>query len=149
MRYALHYERGQTGRDYAARGLVMSNMAFPTGLGLELATMGGAQALGLDHLIGSITPGKQADLVMVRRDRLSLSPLHDPVKTLVMMAGAGDVDGVFVAGKPVKRHGRLLRKDLPYLLNDLAASHDHLQRAVDAMDVARARSIATQLFPVE
>jgi cytosine/adenosine deaminase-related metal-dependent hydrolase len=72
--------------------------------------MGGAKALKLDHKIGSLTPGKQADLAMV--DLTSMNtflsmPGGDPAHAIVMYAEASDVDNVMIAGRFVKRDGRL------------------------------------------
>lgn len=75
---------------------------------LRIATLGGATAMGLSHLTGSITPGKRADLVLTRCDSLRLTPVHDPVAALVMYANASDVDSVFVDGVRVKEGGKIL-----------------------------------------
>jgi cytosine/adenosine deaminase-related metal-dependent hydrolase len=149
IRYALHFERAQVGRDLNARGVVMPTMPIKTDVGLELATIGGARAIGLDHLIGSITPGKQADIALIRFDHLSFAPVNDPVKTLVMMASAGDVDTVFVAGSPVKREGRLLREDLPAVFKGLEASRDHLEDTVKAMDLEQVRAQIAATYSLE
>ena len=53
---------------------------------LEMATMGGAKAVGLEKIIGSITPGKRADLLITRCDSTRLVPVHDPVGALVLYA---------------------------------------------------------------
>ncbi|OAA56301.1 Metal-dependent hydrolase, composite domain protein [Niveomyces insectorum RCEF 264] len=75
---------------------------------LRIATLGGATAMGLSHLTGSITPGKRADLVLTRCDSLRLTPVHDPTAALVLYANASDVDSVFVDGVRVKDGGKLL-----------------------------------------
>jgi len=149
IRYALHFERGQVGRDLGARGLVMPTMPIKTDVGLELATIGGARAIGLDHLIGSITPGKQADIALIRFDHLAFAPVNDPVKTLVLMASAGDVDTVFVAGSPVKRERRLLWEDLPAVIKGLEASRDHLEDTVKAMDLEQVRAQIAATYSLE
>jgi 5-methylthioadenosine/S-adenosylhomocysteine deaminase len=77
---------------------------------LRWATMGGARALRMDHRIGSLTPGKQADLVLVRTDDLNMFPSlpgGDPVHAVVMSAETANIDSVMVAGRFLKRHGRL------------------------------------------
>src|SRR5262249_62317918 len=79
---------------------------------LEFATIEGARATGLDHKVGSITPGKQADLVLLRADRINVAPLIDPVTSAVVFADTSNVDSVFVAGKAVKRNGELVGHDL-------------------------------------
>ncbi len=76
--------------------------ALPAGKVLELATLGGARALGLEAEIGSITVGKRADLVVLSLREPHLHPGGgDPVSVVVYAATAGDVRDVFVDGRPV------------------------------------------------
>jgi 5-methylthioadenosine/S-adenosylhomocysteine deaminase len=88
---------------------------------LEWITIDGARAFGLDDRIGSLTPGKQADIVLVR-PTLGMWPVHDPVASLVTQTSAENIDSVMVAGTWRKRHGRLLDDALPQILQALAAS---------------------------
>jgi 5-methylthioadenosine/S-adenosylhomocysteine deaminase len=97
---------------------------------LHAATLGGARALGLDHLIGSLTPGKQADVVLLRVDGIRHRPLIDPFATVVLHAGPGDVDSVFVAGRAVKRHGVLA--DTHDATNQIEAAWVRLSARMDA-----------------
>ena len=77
------------------------------------ATMGGAQALGMDSLIGSITPGKKADLVLIKNDESpAMFPILHPYGHVVFQAGRGDVHTVMVDGKVVKYDRHLLGIDL-------------------------------------
>ena len=96
---------------------------------LEMATIDGARSMWLDHKVGTLTPGKQADIVLIRADRLNLTPLNDLVGAVVLGAYAGDVESVFVAGKAVKREGKLLGVDLNRLYARAAESRDYLMRA--------------------
>lgn len=73
---------------------------------LEMATLGGAKALGLDHELGSIEPGKLADLVAVSRRGAHLQPRDLPVHRLVFFANAADVSLVMVAGRVLAENGR-------------------------------------------
>ena len=75
---------------------------------LEWGTIGNARALGMDARIGSLTPGKQADIILVRTDDLNLFPVHDPVQTVVFMATWANVDTVLVAGAVRKQDGVLI-----------------------------------------
>lgn len=75
---------------------------------LEWATVRGAEMIGQSHRIGSLTPGKQADIVLLRSDDPNLSPVVDPIHSIVFHAGTANVDTVLVAGRPVKRAGKLL-----------------------------------------
>jgi 5-methylthioadenosine/S-adenosylhomocysteine deaminase len=69
--------------------------------------MGGAAALRMQDKIGSLTPGKKADIVFLRAQDLNLWPVHDPVFAIVEQAHAGNVDTVIVDGITRKSGGRL------------------------------------------
>jgi cytosine/adenosine deaminase-related metal-dependent hydrolase len=76
-------------------------------------TLGGAKALGMDNIIGSLTPGKKADLVLLKNDQSPVMfPVVNPYGHVVFQAGRGDVHTVMVDGKVVKHNGRLLGDDL-------------------------------------
>jgi cytosine/adenosine deaminase-related metal-dependent hydrolase len=89
---------------------------------LSWITIRGAEALGMADRVGSLTPGKQADIVLLRADTLGMRPLHDPVAAAVMQAGRADVETVLVAGEFRKRHGKLLYEPLARRLDALDAS---------------------------
>jgi cytosine/adenosine deaminase-related metal-dependent hydrolase len=89
---------------------------------LEMATMGGAEAVGLKDVIGSISPGKRADLLITRCDSTRLTPVHDPIAALVLYANASDIDTVFVNGKIVKSKGKLVGVDWPKVRSELRDS---------------------------
>src|SRR5579863_690659 len=78
---------------------------------LEMATINGARALGLEHEIGSLEVGKKADIVVVDLNRLHTTPSMNPVSTLVYAATGGEVDMVVVDGKIVVEQGQLLTMD--------------------------------------
>jgi 5-methylthioadenosine/S-adenosylhomocysteine deaminase len=78
---------------------------------LEMATLQGARALGLDGVIGSIEPGKAADLTAVELDTLETLPCFDPVSHLVYAAGREHVTHVWVAGEPRLQERRLTTLD--------------------------------------
>jgi 5-methylthioadenosine/S-adenosylhomocysteine deaminase len=83
--------------------------AMPAHQALAAATLHGARALGLDASIGSLSPGKFADLCAVAFDRPELLPCYDVVSHLVYSAGREHVSHVWVAGEPRVEEGRLLR----------------------------------------
>ena len=108
---------------------------------LEMATIGGARALGMADEIGSLEVGKQADLVLFAEASVSLSNVHDPYQELVYCASPRDVHTVWVAGDPVVRDGRPLGVDVPALLP--RARELAVRLAVDAgldSELARART---------
>ncbi|HEY5650557.1 MAG TPA: amidohydrolase family protein, partial [Acidimicrobiia bacterium] len=80
---------------------------------LEYATIEGAKANGLESKVGTLTPGKQADLIMLRTDRINVTPLNDPATAVVLGMDTSNVDTVMIAGRLMKQHGRLLHVDWP------------------------------------
>ena len=86
--------------------------ALPAPELLKMATINGARALGLDDTIGSIGPGKGADVICVRLDDLATRPVHDPVSQLVYAAGREHVTDVWVAGEHLLNGGKLTRMDM-------------------------------------
>ena len=113
MRFALQLQRLIDNQPVAAAGKLPEKHMVTPRMALRWATLDGAKALGLDHRIGSLAPGKQADIILIRTDDINLFPVHDPVETVVFQANPSNVDTVFVAGRPVKQGGRLLYQDLP------------------------------------
>lgn len=93
---------------------------------LEWATIEGARANGLDAKIGTLTPGKQADLILLRTDRVNVTPLGDPATAVVAGMDTGNVDSVLIAGRVLKRDGRLLHVDWPAVMAAAAAARDHV-----------------------
>ena len=93
---------------------------------LEYATVEGARANGLDAKVGTLTPGKQADLIMLRTDRINVTPLNDPATAVVTGMDTGNVDTVLIAGRVMKRHGRLLHVDWPAVRRMAAESRDYV-----------------------
>ena len=91
-----------------AKAVAKDAEVLPAHAALRLATLGGAKALGLEARIGSIEPGKRADLAAVRLAGPELVPVFDPVSHLVYCAGRGDVSDVWVDGEQ-KMAGRALK----------------------------------------
>jgi cytosine/adenosine deaminase-related metal-dependent hydrolase len=82
---------------------------------LDLATLGGARAIGMDGQVGSITPGKRADLVLLKTDRLDFAAAGTLADRVVNFARPQDVDTVWVAGNALKRNGAMVGVDWPRL----------------------------------
>lgn len=82
---------------------------------LEWATIGGAKAMRLDDKIGSLTPGKKADIVMLRARDTNLYPVHDPVFAIADLATGANVENVLIDGKFRKRDGKSLYSQNKYL----------------------------------
>ncbi|KAJ5611970.1 hypothetical protein N7528_009075 [Penicillium herquei] len=113
---------------------------------LQMATMGGAEAVGLKDVIGSVTPGKRADLLITRCDSTRLSPVHDPIAALVLYANASDVDSVFVNGKLLKSGGRLVGVDWPKVRGQLRDSAKGIvERSNGAPKESIERAVSTHM----
>ena len=89
---------------------------------LRWATMDGARMAHLDRQIGSLTPGKQADIVMLRKRDLNLVSCYDPINAIVLHANPGNVDTVFIAGRKKKANGKVNFNNLDAKLAGLEAS---------------------------
>jgi cytosine/adenosine deaminase-related metal-dependent hydrolase len=101
-----------------------------TGDVLDFATLQGAKANALGDVTGSLTPGKQADLLVVRAEDVNNMPLNDAVGTLVLGADARNVDTVLVAGTARKWAGALVGEDIDALREDVTRSRDDITRRV-------------------
>jgi cytosine/adenosine deaminase-related metal-dependent hydrolase len=112
MRTALAVDRGVTARDV-----------------LGFATIDGARACGRGERTGSLTVGKDADLLLLDAEDPAVFPVGDPAGTIVSAGHPGLVDSVFTGGRLVKRGGRLLRTDLPSLRSRLLESRDRIAAA--------------------
>ena len=97
---------------------------------LSWVTVEGARMLKQSHRIGSLAPGKQADLVMIRATDLNMQPVHDAVNSVVMQTSLANIDSVMVAGQWKKRHGQLVGVDLQPKLAALAASGEKIASAL-------------------
>ena len=91
---------------------------------LEMATIQGARDCHLDGKVGTLTPGKEADIVMLRTDAINVMPLNNAPGAIVTLMDTSNVDTVFIAGKLMKRGGRLVGVDLPKLRRSIEASRD-------------------------
>jgi len=90
-----------------AKAVAQDAGALPAHAALRAATLGGAAALGLEARIGSIVPGKAADLVAIRYDHPALEPCYDPASHLVYAAGREQVSDVWVGGRQLLKGGTL------------------------------------------
>ena len=91
---------------------------------LDFATTDGARTNGLGEVTGSLSAGKQADVLVVDARAVNTMPANDPVGTLVLSADARNIEGVLVAGTPRKWAGELLGVDVRALHDEVVASRD-------------------------
>jgi 5-methylthioadenosine/S-adenosylhomocysteine deaminase len=80
---------------------------------LEFATIAGARCTGLERKVGTLTPGKDADIVLLKADRLNVWPLNNAPGAVVNLMNPSNVETVFIAGKARKWRGNLVGVDVP------------------------------------
>lgn len=108
------------------RGKLPDTSTITTREALGWITLEGARMLKQSHRIGSLAPGKQADLVLVRADALNMWPVHDPATSVVMQASLANIDSVMIAGEWKKRDGKLRYPRLAERMQALAASGERI-----------------------
>lgn len=112
MRVCLAAERALANGRALENDTILEKLQPTTADVLEFATIEGARACGLESKIGSLSQGKDADIVLLRRSSPNLIPLNNPNATTVLAATPANVDTVLVAGRIVKRDGALVNVDL-------------------------------------
>ncbi|MGO4145679.1 amidohydrolase family protein [Paenarthrobacter sp. YAF11_1] len=126
-RQALAYSRWADAEPVLAQGRDVYGIAINPDDALKWATINGADAMGLGSRVGSLTPGKQADVIVVSGRHIGVRPVNEPVAQLVMQTHAGIIDTVIVGGNVVKRDGHLVGFDVPKLLRQLDESSQRIQ----------------------
>jgi cytosine/adenosine deaminase-related metal-dependent hydrolase len=126
MRLGLQDARALDNDQHHRRRTDPTELSYSTRDAITWATVNGANALGLEDRIGSLTPGKQADVIVVGpgKDRLNMLGVANPVGAVVQQANASNVQNVLVAGRPVKRDGRLVDVDFSRIARMLDESRE-------------------------
>jgi 5-methylthioadenosine/S-adenosylhomocysteine deaminase len=104
--------------------------AIPAPTAIEMATIDGAKALGLDAEIGSLEPGKRADVIVVSMDSARQTPLYDPQSHLVYVTRGTDVTTTIVNGRVLMRNRRVLTLNRAQVLAEARAFADKVRAAV-------------------
>ena len=112
MRIGLQFERCIRNDAFNARNEMPDSLDLGVRDALRWGTANGAHAMGLEQRIGSLSPGKQADVIVVGGRRLNMVPMADPVGCLVAQANPSNVRDVLVAGRFLKRDGELVEQDV-------------------------------------
>jgi 5-methylthioadenosine/S-adenosylhomocysteine deaminase len=99
---------------------------------LRMATLGGAEVLGLDDQIGSLTPGKKADVIIINPETVNFAPKVDWVGQLVFNGQPRNVETVFVNGRALMRNGRFVGVNADKVI-------DEAQAAVERIDARLGR----------
>ena len=126
LRTTLQLQRMIDNRPFADAHEPIKELSVSAMEALEWATINGAAMMGLEDRIGSLTPGKQADIILIRADDLNIHPANNPVSAVVFYANASNVDTVFVAGTAQKKNGRLVHKDVHSVMDKLAQSGERI-----------------------
>jgi 5-methylthioadenosine/S-adenosylhomocysteine deaminase len=95
-----------------------------------MATIGGARVLGMEKEIGSLEPGKRADMITVRLDRPNAEPLYDPISQMVYALKGEDVRDVMVNGKPVVEDGKILTLNEAQILKKAEEYRESVSRSL-------------------
>ncbi|KAL0253461.1 hypothetical protein SLS55_010440 [Diplodia seriata] len=133
-RLLLQAQRARDNEEFAKRGrgppLVCPRKAVDV---LRLATQGGADALGIGELVGSLTVGKRADVVVTACEDVGMVPVVDPVAMLVCNSNSSHIRTVLVDGRVVKDGGKVLGVDWETLREDVRQRSERLIRASEAI----------------
>ncbi|AXF57554.1 amidohydrolase family protein [Salicibibacter kimchii] len=126
MKFTLQAERSRVNEQLLANGEMPGKLHIAARDVLEFATLDGAKALLLDNKIGTLTPGKEADIITVRTDDWNMFPINDPIGAVTQSAQTKNVDAVFVAGNAVKRDGQLVNVDLERVRQQATQARDSI-----------------------
>jgi cytosine/adenosine deaminase-related metal-dependent hydrolase len=126
MRLALQEARMRFLQESWAQGGPLMKFPITSRDALEWGTIEGARQFGLDDRIGTLTPGKEADIILIRHDSIHMSPMNHPVAAVVQSASARDVDTVMIGGEIRKRHGKLVGVDATRIRRLLYEARDYL-----------------------
>ncbi|WP_256300733.1 amidohydrolase family protein [Haloarchaeobius salinus] len=108
MRIGLQTQRMLDNQPELEAGEEITSVSLTARDTLEMATVEGAKALQMEDQIGTLTPGKRADIIMVDASDFMTAPVHSPVQTVVFETNPHHIDTVLVDGEVVKRDGELL-----------------------------------------
>ena len=131
MRATLNADRMAEHMDAHLEGETITHLRLRAQQVVEWATRGGAHTIGRDDDLGSLQPGKKADVVLIKNDSSPVSfPLLNPFGHVAFQAQRGDVHTVLVGGKVVKQDGKLVGTDLREARAKVGATVDHLRETL-------------------
>ncbi|HEX5512085.1 MAG TPA: amidohydrolase family protein [Actinomycetales bacterium] len=131
MRTTLGADRSREHLEAHAHGETVTNCHLRAEQVVEWATRGGARALGLDHLVGSLEPDKKADVVLIKNDSSPVMfPLLNPYGHIALQAQRGDVHTVVVNGRLVKHEHQLVGMDLAKARDRVESTIAYLRSAM-------------------
>ncbi|MCI3238908.1 MULTISPECIES: amidohydrolase family protein [Streptomyces] len=140
MRGTLEAERGWQHHVALSQDEALAELTITTRDVVRMATIEGARTLGLERRIGSLTPGKQADIILLDTDRPNLSPVNN-LSAAITLADNENVDTVLIAGQIVKRHGSVTDHHLRGVQARARSSRDRLLEAWSGPRTATASAV--------
>jgi cytosine/adenosine deaminase-related metal-dependent hydrolase len=149
MRLALAAGRMASNDKLGARRIMPGKLGLTAEDALRAVTSDGARAAGVDGDVGTLEVGKRADLILIRTEATHLTPVVDPVKTVVLQAGAGDVEMVMVAGGVVKRDGKLVAADVQALQTRMQQTAERIVGSVSKTALDDAYAYVRAAFPLD
>lgn len=126
MRCTLSAERALRHQQALDKGEEITSLDLTIRDVFEFATIDGAKACGIESRTGSLSPGKDADIIILETDSSNVVPMNNPLGSLVLACHPGNVDTVLVAGKVVKRFGKLCNVDMRQVRELADRSRDHV-----------------------
>ncbi len=127
MRVTLQHERNRSISETRAKtGSAPEKMPLTCRDALAWTTVQGARIAGIERRTGSLGIGKAADIVLLAASDIGMFPMRDPVGSIVMQGGVASVDSVLIAGKVMKRHGKLVYPKLKEKMEALRRSGDRI-----------------------
>lgn len=149
MRLALAAGRMGDNDELARHRVMPEKVDLSTEDALRAVTIDGARAARLENEVGTLEIGKRADLILIRTGDSHLAPVLDPVKTVVMQAGPGDVEMVMVDGRVLKRDGKLVDPGAVELGSRLQQAADRIVSSVTSSDLDDAYAYVRAAFPLD
>jgi 5-methylthioadenosine/S-adenosylhomocysteine deaminase len=149
MRLGLQAVRGRDNEALARKGLSPSVLESTTAQILRAATIDGAHALGLENEVGSITVGKRADLILIRRDDINMAPVNSAAAAVVHYANVGNIDTVIADGIVCKRAGELVGHDIPAVVGELLESTERVLARAKGFDREERKRQLSGIFPID
>jgi len=149
MRLALAAGRLAANDTLGLHGVMPGKLTLTSEDALRAVTIDGARVAGLDKEVGSIEVGKKADLIILKIKGVSMSPVLDPIKAVVMQAGVADVDTVLVQGRLVKSKGRLVIGNQEELASRLQSAAERIVNATSPQNIQDAYAYVSAAFPLD
>lgn len=125
MQHAMRFEKKLAGNLFTDRMLTTRDV-------IQFVSSYGAHALGMQEHIGSLAPGKQADILLLRQNHINVMPVNDPIGAVAWAMDNSNIDSVLVAGEFLKRAGQLLHVELDALQPQIAQAAQRMTSAVPA-----------------